>query len=194
MDKATFLRNLEYGHIGEEFARRHLALCGHHVVSVYADAENKAPKVYVGDRMITAADLFFVDDKGRANWVEVKSKKKPGYRYLGAWRGFEHGVDFRHFDGDYREQASRALFWIVVREELTMPGGDADWEPPPAPKGADGQADYRDYERHLVPGPVWRAISFRDAERFGRRVDKWSEGKVGWLWPVSAMTRFTLIE
>lgn len=194
MSRATFQANLDYGHIGEEFARRHIALLGHQVVSIYASDKDKAPKVYVGDRMITAADLFFVDDKGRANWVEVKSKKKPGYRYLGDWRGFEHGVDFRHFDGDYREQASRALFWIVVREELTMPGGDADWEPPPAPKGADGQADYRDYERHLVPGPVWRAISFRDAERFGRRVDKWSEGKVGWLWPVSAMTRFTLRE
>ena len=75
-----------------------------------------------------------------------------------------------------------------------MPGGDADWEPPPPPIGANGKEDYRDYERHLVPGPVWRAISFRDAERLGRRVDNWSEGKVGWLWPVSAMTRFTLRE
>jgi hypothetical protein len=194
MDNATFQKNLKHGHIGEEFARRHLALCGFHVVSVYADAEDKAPKVYVGDRMITAADLFFVDAKGRANWVEVKSKTKPGYKYSGPCRGFEHGVDFRHFDGDYREQASRALFWLVVREELTMPGGDPAWVPPPAPKGADGKPDYRDYERHLVPGPVWRAISFRDAERLGRRVDGWSGHKAGWLWPVSAMTRFTLIE
>jgi len=194
MDNATFQKNLKHGHIGEEFARRHLALCGFHVVSVYADAGDKAPKVYVGDRMITAADLFFVDAKGRANWVEVKSKTKPGYKYSGPCRGFEHGVDFRHFDGDYREQASRALFWLVVREELTMPGGDPAWVPPPAPKGADGKPDYRDYERHLVPGPVWRAISFRDAERLGRRVDDWSGHKAGWLWPVSAMTRFTLIE
>ena len=132
MDKATFLRNLEYGHVAEAFGRRHLALCGFHVVSVYADGENKAPKVYVGDRMITAADLFFVDAKGRAHWVEVKRKKKPGYRYLGDWRGFEHGVDFRLFNGDYREQAARAPFWIVVLEDLTMPGGDFTWEPPPA--------------------------------------------------------------
>ena len=194
MSRATFQANLDYGHVAEAFGRRHLALCGYHVVSVYADGENKAPKVYVGDRMITAADLFFVDAKGRAHWVEVKRKKKPGYRYLGDWRGFEHGVDFRLFNGDYREQAARAPFWIVVLEDLTMPGGDADWEPPPPPIGANGKEDYRDYERRLVPGPVWRAISFRDAERLGRRVDNWSEGKVGWLWPVSAMTRFTLRE
>jgi len=194
MNRAAFQKNLDFGHVAEVFGRRHLALCGHHVVSVYADAEHKAPKVYVKDRMITAADLFFVDAKGRAHWVEVKRKSKPGYKYTGSWRGFEHGVDFRLFDGHYKEQAERASFWIVVLEDLTMPGGDFTWEPPPAPIGVNGKPDYTDYARHLVPGPVWRAISFKKAQKLGRHVDKWSGAKAGWLWPVSAMTRFTLLE
>jgi hypothetical protein len=194
MSSASFQANLDYGHIGEERARRHLALLGNHVVSIHARDKNSSPKVYVGDRMITAADLFFVDAKGRANWVEVKTKKKPGYRYHGASRGFEHGINFRLFDENYREQARRALFWFVVCEELTMPGGDSAWAPPRPPQNEFGRVDWNDYERHLVPGPVWRAISFRDVEKFGRRVDNWSRNKAGWLWPVSAMTRFTLRE
>jgi hypothetical protein len=194
MNSLAFQKNLDYGHIGEESARRHLALCGHHVVSVCSDDKNKAPKVYVNDRMITAADLSFADAKGRANWVEVKTKAKPGYRYHGAFRGFEHGINFRLFDEDYREQAQRARFWFVVCEHLTMPEGDAAWAPPSPPKDQFGRVDWNDYERHLVPGPVWRFISFTDAERLGRRVDKWAGAKAGWLWPVSAMTRFTLLE
>lgn len=192
MDDATFQANLEQGRLGEEHFLRHLARLGNQVVPVYAAGEGKAPKVYVDDRLVTAADVLFIDTTGAVNWAEVKTKGKPGYRYRGAARGWEHGIDFRLFNRDYRELAQRASFWFVVCEHLTMPGGDVAWEPPPPPKGASGMPEWGDYARYLVPGPVWRAISFEDAERTGRRVENWSRGKTGWLWPVSSMTRLTV--
>ena len=189
MDEAAFQANLERGRRGEEHFLRHLASLGHHVVPVYAAGEGKAPKVYVGRRRITAADVLSIDVAGSVRWFEVKTKGRPGYRYRGEARGWEHGIDFRLFNDHYRELASRAPLWIVVCEELTIPGDDPTWEPPEPPRGATGLPDWSDYARHLVPGPVWRAIRFADAEANGRRVENWSDGKTGWLWPVACMKR-----
>jgi len=192
MDDATFRANLERGRRGEEHFLRHLARLGHQVVPVYAAGEGKAPKVYVGERRVTAADVLSIDGAGAVQWFEVKTKGRPGFRYRGDARGWEHGMDFRLFNGDYRELAQRAPLWIVVCEELTIPGDDITWAPPEPPRGASGLPDWGDYVRHLVPGPVWRAIRFDDAEKAGRRVENWSDGKTGWLWPVSAMTRLAV--
>lgn len=189
MDDVTFQAQLERGRHGEELFLRFLAGLGHHVVPVYAAGEGKAPKVYVRRRRLTAADVLSINRAGAVQWFEVKTKGGPGFRYCGDRRGWEHGIDFRLFDGDYRELAQRAPLWLIVCEELTIPGGDVTWEPPPPPRGPSGGLDWGDYARHLVPGPVWRAIRFEDAEKSGRRVENWSEGKTGWLWPVSAMMR-----
>lgn len=189
MDEAAFQANLERGRRGEERFLRHLAAKGLHVVPVYASGEGKAPKVYVDDRRVTAADVLALDARGSALWFEVKTKGKPGYRYRGDARGWEHGIDYRLFAGDYRELSARAPLWIVVCEELTIPGDDLTWEPPEPPRLATGYPDWQDYARHLVAGPVWRMIRYELAEQRGRRVPGWSDGKDGWLFPVSAMTR-----
>lgn len=192
MDDATFLANLERGRLGEEHFLRHLARCGNQVVPVYASGEGKAPKVYVDRRRLTAADVLFIDAIGAVHWAEVKTKGKPGYRYRGSERGWEHGVDFRLFDVDYRELAQRASFWFVVCEDLTIPG-DVTWHPPAPPRGKSGAVDWNDYARYLVPGPVWRCIRYEDAEKTGRRVENWSRGSAGWLWPVGAMRRLEVV-
>jgi len=192
MGRATFEAKFERGRVGEERFLLDLAGRGHHVVPVYAAGEGKAPKVYVGNRRLTAADVLSINPKGVVQWFEVKTKDGPSFRYRGGRRGWEHGIDFHLFDKDYRKLAERAPLWLVVCEARTIPGNDLDWEPPEPPRGASGMFDWSDCMRHLVEGPVWRIISFEKAERLGRRVERWSEGKTGWLWPVRAMQPFTL--
>lgn len=175
----------------EDAFLRHLSTRDFHVVPVYTGGEGKAPLVYVERRRIVAADVLAVGPDGRALWAEVKAKSEPSYRYTGKHRGWVHGVDLRHFRGAYAELASRAPFWLVVCELRTMPDADPAWTPPQPPR-VGGRCDWSDYQRHLVPGPVWRAISYEDAESSGYAVERWSDGKSGWLWPVAAMTKITV--
>lgn len=180
----TFQESLAMGRLAEDEFLKRLSSSGYHVISVYTAGEGKAPRVYTDRGAIAAADVLAISKNGEASWFEVKAKSKPGYRYTGKFRGWHHGIDLRLFQGAYKHLAARCKFWFVVCETKTIPG-DASWEPPPRGAG------WNDYERYLVPGPVWRIISYDNARKHGREVPSWSGGRPGWLWPVGAMKRLT---
>jgi hypothetical protein len=184
----SFDAQLARGRVREADWRAHLADArGMHVVDVAKPSDDDGrggPRVRVSGGYIVAPDVLAIDRGGRARWYEVKTKSVPGYRYRGQHRGWEHGVDLRHWR-HYLQLAERAPVYLVTCEEMTPPS--LDFEPPAPPKGQDGKPDWLDYRNHLVDGPVWRAISADDAARVGRTQVPWCRGG-GWLWPLSAMT------
>lgn len=184
----TFEASLARGRAREADWRSFLADDrGLHVVDVAKpsdDAGRGGPRVRVSGGYIVAPDVLAVDADGRALWFEVKAKTVPGYRYHGAHRGWEHGVDLRHWR-HYLRLAERAPVYLVTCEERTPPS--LDFVPPDPAPAPNGKPDWNDYHRHLVPGPVWRVISAAKAAEVGRAQEPWSGG-AGWLWPLAAMT------
>lgn len=181
----SFAEALELGRIAEREFLVHLAKHGHHALAIYdASTDDKGPRVYCGTRQIVAGDVLFIAEDGSAGWCEVKTKTVPGYSYKR--RTWEHGVNLRLFQNDYRILAERAPLWLVVKELRTLPY--EDFLPPAAPPLPDGVPDWSDYKRFLVDGPAWFAVRFDVAASVGRAVDRWDGPVPGWLWPRGVMT------
>lgn len=162
---------------------------GLHVVDVAKpsdDTRHGGPRVRVRGGYLVAPDVLAVDADGKALWFEVKAKSVPSYRYSGRHRGWWHGVDLHHWR-HYLQLAERAPVFLVTCEQMTLPR--PGFAPPPAPRLPNGKLDHHDFENHLVPGPVWRAISIHQAAHLGREQTPWPrKGSSGWLWPLEAMT------
>lgn len=162
----------------------HLVRQGYQVAFVHQD-DDLAPLVQGPDGPIVAADLWAIAPSGAPMWVEIKGKTVPGYSYVR--HRWECGVDAPRFVHDYSRLNARVPVYHVVREAMTLPS--EGWEPPRAPRVA-GKPDWSDYHAYLMPGPVWLGISHTQAARAGHYVASWcADGRPGWLWPRSAMTR-----
>lgn len=161
---------------------------GYHVIPMGDMNTDGAPTFLTQSGAVVSPDVILIHPRNatretRVIGIEVKSKTSPSFRFKGRYRGWWHGCDLRLFEGDYRvayEGWDSVCF--VVREDWTLP---YPGYVPPMPAGDN-------YDSAslvgLVPGPVWRSISYAKALEMGRVSEKHFNGKDAWVWPLEAMT------
>lgn len=163
---------------------RHLAATGMCAMPAYGATGNtavtKAPALYTVTGTVVLPDVLVLSP-GHKSWHEVKAKTDPTWRRLPPGPRWEHGIDLAlvpHYTEC--EERTGIPVWIVVHEINS-----------PADPGQDSP----------LTGPeIWLGITLRTAVASGQARATWPggaarpqergrDGKGGWLWARSQMSR-----